>query len=159
MLENIIAEAETGIRFSNPGEGVKDVRIGNNTFYKVRTGIEFAAMPRTNLSGNLEFYRNLFAGQQGPELSVKKDFAAVSFTGLTKANAGIQHNWSSREIPEPSAKGEVDIFVGGGKSGEEFEFKSTDPADERFLATSGNPPSSVADGPRGSKRYIGAVAP
>ena len=155
----IFAEAGVGIRSTGDTPTFRDVRVVNNTFYKLQRGIVFSRMPNEASSGGLHFDRNLFAELTGPEGIVVKGFQLSAFKKMTGNNANVTHNWSSRPAPNKPAAGELNLFVNGGKRGVEgLKFASTKPGSGNFLAPQA-PDVKVSASEDAAHPYVGAVAP
>ena len=157
VKESIFSETVTGIRFDCRGYEISHLKLTNNTFFIVNSGIVFTTSPTPN-SEAIQISRNLFATIEGPPAKVEQDndakFWAKALTAL--------ENDSSRTAPSPLPADELDLFKNKGKQGDANlnNFVSTTPGDEKFLApASDNPASKAAGAPGGMKPYIGAVAP
>lgn len=161
VRNTIFAETGTGLRFTGSGQGIRDLTVANNTFYKLGRGIEFAEMPVDVRSDNLAFYRNLFAELEGSELRILKGGDSQQFFGLLKGGkAGMAYNWSTRSFPQQPADGEINIFRQGGKHSQEIRFASMNPQAADFLApAAGSGHAEVTGAPGADSPYVGAVAP
>jgi serine/threonine-protein kinase len=165
VRRSIFAEVETGIKFDGSNQQLKNITIGNCTFFKLDRGIVFTALPSTKSSG-LMITRNVFSELKGLGLEsvVESDFDPKTmlfmFGGATERATGW--NWTSRAKPPAPVHGEFDIFSNGGRMGAKIDFVSVDASSERFLApTAGSPWARVAseDAKADLKSYAGAVSP
>ncbi|MCC7424531.1 MAG: protein kinase [Planctomycetaceae bacterium] len=165
IRENLFVQNDVGFRFEGAERILRDVVLGNNTFYKCTRPIVFVDLP-SNLSTGLGFYRNLFAGQTGPEVIVEKgykagDFAKAFAPMMENGAAGANWNYSTRNQPAPPAANEVAEFFGNaGKWQISPSFASTEPKDATFLTPrTGSPLANVPNPGKNQKPYIGAVSP
>ena len=160
IRESIFTDLAAGIAFRGSDAELRDVLIGNNSFYRVQHGIEFREMP-SRLSSGLGIYRNLFADVRGSEAVVLKGYKVESFRAALSGNGGFRFNWSSRKPPAKPSTGEINLFTSGGRRGvPSFGFVSTAPNANAFLAPGAKSPLLAVGKPRkGLKPYIGAVAP
>ena len=160
IRQSVFADLPAGIAFRGRDSELRDILIGNNSFYRVRHGIEFREMP-SRLSSGLAFYRNLFADVRGLEAVVLKGYKPADFRTLLSGNGGFGLNWSSRKPPAKPTAGEINLFTSGGRRGvPNFGFVSTTPDASSFLAPGPKSPLRKVGTPRnGLRPYIGAVAP
>ncbi|MCA9007031.1 MAG: hypothetical protein KDA70_17275, partial [Planctomycetaceae bacterium] len=157
VKESIFSETVTGIRFDCQGAEVSHLKLTNNTFFIVNSGIVFTAMPNAS-SEVIQISRNLFATIEGPPAKVEQNNDAKFWAKALTAS----ENDSSRAAPSPLPADELDLFKNKGKQGDANfnNFVSTTPGDEKFLApASDNPAAKAAGSPGGMKPFIGAVAP
>jgi len=128
---SLFTQAAAGILFQGKALAFRDLAIVNDTFYRLGKGIVFREMPPASCSG-LAVQRNVFSQLDGPEMFVASGFDLRKFS-VVFASAGTAGNWTSRTLPKPLPPGEINLFINGGKTGVNFQFESTDPADPRFL--------------------------
>jgi serine/threonine-protein kinase len=161
IRENLFVQNGDGFRFEGPERILRDVVLGNNTFFKCTRSIVFVDLP-SNLSTGLGFYRNLFANQTSPEVVVEKGYTAGVFAPmLENGAAGMNWNYSTREKPSAPAANEVAEFFGNaGMWQVSPSFASTEPKDATFLAPrTGSPLANVPNPGKNQKPYIGAISP
>ncbi len=157
VQESIFSETVTGIRFESSGYDLSNLKLTNNTFFIVNSGIVLTAMPGPG-SEAIQISRNLFATIEGAEAKVEQQNDPKVWAKILTA----QENYSSRTAPTPVPADELDLFKNKGKRGDANlnNFVSTTPGDEKFLSPApDNPARSVAGTPGGMKAYVGAVAP
>ncbi|QDU09451.1 serine/threonine protein kinase [Gimesia aquarii] len=157
IKESIFSETATGIRFESLGYDFINLKLTNNTFFIVNSGIVITAMPGPN-SEAIQISRNLFATLEGPEATVEQQNDPKVWAKILTA----QENYSSRTAPKPLPADALDLFKNKGKRGDAnlSNFVSTTPGDEKFLSPApDNPARKVAGTPGGMKPYVGAVAP
>ncbi|QDT98262.1 serine/threonine protein kinase [Gimesia aquarii] len=157
IKESIFSETATGIRFESLGYDFINLKLTNNTFFIVNSGIVITAMPGPN-SEAIQISRNLFATLEGPEATVEQQNDPKVWAKILTA----QENYSSRTAPKPIPANELDLFKNKGKRGDAnlSNFVSTTPSDQKFLSPApDNPARKVAGTPGGMKPYVGAVAP
>ncbi len=170
VRENIIDEAEVGIRFSGESADWIDVLIANTTFYKCgRAGVVFEHLPLTGgLRGTqLTFYRNLFAKGGGPEVLFEPGIDSDHFNNLisTVSGSGIRENWSDRQSSADTSAGEAEIVDYDStptvqRRVESVEFQSTDRDRSDFLMLKRKSPLGAVGVPRlGTRPWIGARPP
>ncbi|QDV50254.1 serine/threonine protein kinase [Gimesia fumaroli] len=157
IKESIFSESSTGIRFESLGQDLTNLKLTNNTFFIVKSGIVFSVMPGPG-SETIQISRNLFAAIEGPEAKVEQQNDPKVWAKILTA----QENESSRTAPTPVPADELDLFKNKGKRGDAnlSNFVSTTPGDEKFLSPApDNPARKVAGTPGGMKPYVGAVGP
>ncbi len=157
IKESIFNETATGIRFESLGYLFSNLKLTNNTFFIVNSGIVITAMPGPG-SEAIQISRNLFATIEGAEAMVEQQNDPKVWAKILTA----QENDSSRTAPKPVPGNELDLFKNKGKRGDANfnNFVSTTPGAEKFLSPApDNPARKVAGTPGGMKPYVGAVAP
>ena len=170
LRENIIDQADVGLRFSGESVDWIDLLIANTTFYKCgRAGVVFDHPPATGgLRGTqLTFYRNLFAKGGGPEVLFETGIEPDRFNDLisTISGSGIRENWSDRQSPADPAAGEAEIVDidstrTESRRVESVEFRSTDRNRSDFLMLKRKSPLGSVGVPRlGTRSWIGARPP
>ncbi|MCA9018088.1 MAG: hypothetical protein KDA77_22390, partial [Planctomycetaceae bacterium] len=155
IKESIFSESSTGIRFESLGYDLSNLKLTNNTFFIVNSGIVISAMPGPG-SEAIQISRNLFATIEGAEAKVEQQNDPKVWAKILTA----QENYSSRTAPKPVPADELDLFKNKGKQGDAklSDFVSTTPGEEKFLSPApDNPARKVAGAPGGMKPYVGAV--
>lgn len=157
IKESIFSETATGIRFESLGYAFSNLKLTNNTFFIVNSGIVITAMPGPD-SEAIQISRNLFATIEGAEATVEQQNDPKTWAKILTA----QENYSSRTVPKPIPADALDLFKNKGKRGDAnlSNFVSTTPGNEKFLSPApDNPARKVAGTPGGMKPYVGAVEP
>jgi len=154
---SIFSETATGIRFESLGYDLSNLKLTNNTFFIVNSGIVITALPGDG-SEAIQISRNLFATIEGAEAKIEQQNDPKFWAKILTA----QENYSSRTAPKPVPADELDLFKNKGKRGDAnfSSFVSTTPGDEKYLSPApDNPARKVAGTPGGMKPYVGAVGP
>ncbi len=161
ISESVFNACHDGIRIEgNPT--LKSIRVINNSFRDIKTGIRFVNLPN-ELSAELVFRRNLFVKAAVAEAFVQNGYDETKFRSmLSTAPPGIEANWSDRALPIEQVGGEIKIlFENGGRPGvSDFAFESTDPQSPDFLVPTSTSPQKDVPGAQGSeKKWLGAIGP
>ena len=161
ISESIFNACNDGIRIEgNPT--LKSIRIINNSFRGIKTGIRFLNLPN-ELSAELVFRRNLFVKTAVAEAAVQKGYEESKFRLMLSTNPpGIDANWSDRVKPTEPVGGEMMIlFEQGGRTGvSDIALESTDPKNPNFLVPTPTSPQKEVAGAQGSERkWVGAIGP
>ena len=161
ISESVFNACNDGIRIEgNPT--LKSIRIINNSFRDIKTGIRFVNLPN-ELSAELVFRRNLFVKTAVAEAVVQNAYDEAKFRSMLSTNPpGIEANWSDRVKPALPVGGEVLIlFEQGGRAGvPDFAFESTDPKHPDFLVPTPTSPQKEVAGAQGTeKKWVGAIGP
>ena len=159
IRRTIFDQADIAVSFAGGPQEWRDVRLVNNTFYQTRqAAIQFSDMPVTGTSG-LEFRRNLFAGQKGPELKVAAGFDDKGFDVFVSTALGsVSHNWTDRSQAADPANGERDLIARDQQRVPEFQFFSVDRNADDFLTPQQGTPYSNVGLRRGEENdpFVGA---
>ena len=157
VKESIFNETATGIRFESLGYIFSNLKLTNNTFFIVNSGIVITSMPGPE-SEAIQISRNLFATVEDAETIVEQQNDPKVWAKILTA----QENYSSRTAPAPLPANELGLFTDKGKRGDANlnDFDSTTPGSEKYLSPAkDNPARKVAGAPGGMKPYVGAVGP
>ena len=163
IRRSIFSEGETGIKFDGSNMQLKNITIGNCTFFKLDRGVVFTGLP-SDKSFGLMITRNVFSDLKGVEAVVESDFdpKAMLFMFGGAAERATGSNWTSRPQPTAPAEGEFNIFSNNGHWETKTDFVSVDASSDRFLAPTAGAPWAGGlpeDAKTDLKSYSGAVSP
>ncbi len=151
LMKTIFYKADCGVRFRGEKLTLKEFGLANNTFYKSKQAIVFAAMP-TAKSEKIAFYNNLFDQIDGPDFVMEKGYVPSDFAGLIGQSG---NNWTSKPMLDPN----LVIFGNGGQAAVKFQFASEEPDGLGFLSPTTTSPQRDAPAIGFAEPYIGAVGP
>ncbi len=155
IRESIFAQNDVGILFEGVNKGFRVINVTNNTFYKNNQGIVFTNIPGSR-TGELGFYRNLFAENKKEDFIIETDFQAGIFLNQLTSQPSPRSNLTNKNTQ--SSSGARDLFSSGGSKGKTVTFVSTDSTNPNFLKVK-SPIVKLSDAVNGLKPYHGAVAP
>lgn len=154
VTRTTIDGVDRGIAFPGAAADFDTVRVIGNTFYQVKTGIDFAQQPAAR-SKKLGISQNLFSDVD-EELSVDSGFNREQFANLLKNGGWFSENFSTRSKPAEPANGGFPI-VGDAGYGISAEFASTDRASADYLKPQAEVLKKANGGP--DPKFIGAIDP
>ncbi|MEX0716826.1 MAG: protein kinase [Planctomycetaceae bacterium] len=164
-IENsIFSGTGIGVRFDNPGEYMRAIRLLNNTFHELDHGVTFTGLP-SQVSSGFAFARNLFAGMRGAEVLVRDEFDEERFSRLFDRTNGLAFNFSDREKPQTPGPGEPTIvFEGraasrGSRQGVAAGFRSTERSAADFLTPASDSPAAKVEVAKDEFVHVGAKKP